>query len=184
MKKLIIVGVLIVSAMTFAAKITTKGKDWKTIIKENKMPEGEESIFSYNWAEAADEDNYVEPTNIFSIQSSDIPNDSNIYLVAYYSDEQPNNNLKNKENVNLKELNKINGFTDAGSDSEGNMFYTSYYRIKKSNVKGIYYVNNYIDNKGKKHSTFYFGFDEKSKKVVITDKNGNILKTLEYHAAG
>lgn len=184
MKKLILVGILIVSAMTFAAKITTKGKDWKTIIKENKMPNSEESIFSYNWAEAADEDDDVELINVFSIQASDIPNDNNIYLVAYYSDEQPNNNLKNKENVTLKELNKINGFTDAGSDSEGNMFYTSYYRIKKSNVKGIYYVNNYIDNKGKKHSIFYFGFDEKSKKVVITDKNGNILKTLEYHAAG
>ena len=184
MKKLILIGVLIVSAVTFSVKITTKGKDWKTIIKENKIPNSGESIFSYNWAEANDEDSYVEPTNIFSIQSSDIQNDNNLYLVTYYYNEQPDNNLKNRENITLNELNKINGFTDAGSDSDGNMFYTSYYRIKKSNVKGIYYVNNYIDYKGKKHSTFYFGFDEKSKKVVITDKNGNILKTLEYHPAG
>ncbi len=184
MKKLILTGTLIVSAMAFSAKITTQGKDWKTVIKENKMPNGNESIFSYNWAEPSNDtdDNFAE--NVFAIQSSDIQNDSNMYLVAYYYDEQPDNNLKNKENINLKELNKINGFIDAGSDSDGNMYYTSYYRIKKSNVKGIYYVNNYIDNKGKKYSTFYFGFDEKSKKVVITDKNGNILKTLEYHPAG
>ena len=183
MKKLILIGMLIASVMAFSAKITTKGKDWKTVIKENKMPNSEESIFSYNWVEPSSDadDNFAE--NIFAIQSSDIENDSNVYLVAYYN-EQPGNNLKNKENVNLKELNKINGFTDSGSDSDGNMYYISYYKIKKSNVKGVYYVNDYINAKGKKHSAFYFGFDEKSKKVVITDKNGNILKTLEYYPAG
>ena len=42
----------------------------------------------------------------------------------------------------------------------------------------------YFGLNGKKHPKLYFGFDEKSKKVVITDKNGNIKNVLEYYPAG
>ena len=52
------------------------------------------------------------------------------------------------------------------------------YVIHPSGKKGIYYVNNFIDLKGKKYKRLYFGFDEKLKTVVITDKDGNIIKKL------
>ena len=32
----------------------------------------------------------------------------------------------------------------------------------------------------KKYSKLYFGFDEKYKKIVITDKNGNIKNILDF----
>ena len=52
------------------------------------------------------------------------------------------------------------------------------YVIHPSGKKGIYYINNYVDSKGKKYKRLYFGFDEKLKTVVITDKDGNIIKKL------
>ena len=58
------------------------------------------------------------------------------------------------------------------------------YVIHPSGKKGIYYVNNFIDLKGKKYKRLYFGFDEKLKTIVITDKNGNILEKLELYKAG
>lgn len=36
MKKLVLTGLLVLSAMAFAAKITTTGKSWEKIEKENK----------------------------------------------------------------------------------------------------------------------------------------------------
>lgn len=45
-------------------------------------------------------------------------------------------------------------------------------------------MNNFIDLKGKKYKRLYFGFDEKLKKVVITDKDGNISEKLELYIAG
>ena len=63
------------------------------------------------------------------------------------------------------------------SDSE---YFVSYYKIRKTAVKGIYYINNYVDLNGKKYSKLYFGFDEKYKKIVITDKNGNIKNILDF----
>ena len=53
------------------------------------------------------------------------------------------------------------------------------YVIHPSGKKGIYYINNYVDSKGKKYKRLYFGFDEKLKTVVITDKDGNIIKKLD-----
>lgn len=41
MKKLVLTGLLVLSAMAFAAKITTTGKSWEKIEKENKVPEQE-----------------------------------------------------------------------------------------------------------------------------------------------
>ena len=37
MKKLVLTGLLVLSAMAFAAKITTTGKSWEKIEKENKL---------------------------------------------------------------------------------------------------------------------------------------------------
>ena len=53
------------------------------------------------------------------------------------------------------------------------------YDIHFSGKKGIYYVNNFVDLKGKVRDKLYFGFDEKLKTIVIVDKNGNILEKLE-----
>ena len=39
-----------------------------------------------------------------------------------------------------------------------------------------------IDLNGKKYSKLYFGFDEEYKKIVITDKNGNIKNVLNFRA--
>ena len=60
--------------------------------------------------------------------------------------------------------------------------FVSYYKIRKTTVKGIYYITNYVDLNGKKYSKLYFGFDEEYKKIVITDKNGNIKNVLNFRA--
>ncbi len=44
------------------------------------------------------------------------------------------------------------------------------------------YITNYVDLNGKKYSKLYFGFDEEYKKIVITDKNGNIKNVLNFRA--
>ena len=42
MKKLILTGLFVLSAMTFTAKITTTGKSWEKIEKEYKVPEADD----------------------------------------------------------------------------------------------------------------------------------------------
>jgi len=56
--------------------------------------------------------------------------------------------------------------------------------IVRDNKKGIYYVNNYVDLQGKKHTKLYFGFDKKHDTIVILDKNMNIVEVLQRGAAG
>ncbi len=58
------------------------------------------------------------------------------------------------------------------------------YKVYKDNKKGVYYVNNYVDLKGKKHPRLYFGFDKKHKTIVILDKNMNIIEILQRGVAG
>ena len=48
MKKLLLTGLLVLSTMTFAAKITTTGKSWEKIEKENKVPGQEISIMNFS----------------------------------------------------------------------------------------------------------------------------------------
>ena len=54
MKKLVLTGLLVLSAMAFAAKITTTGKSWEKIEKENKVPEQEISIMNFSWLDKKD----------------------------------------------------------------------------------------------------------------------------------
>ena len=54
MKKLVLTGLLVLSTMTFAAKITTTGKSWEKIEKENKVPEQEISIMNFSWLDKKD----------------------------------------------------------------------------------------------------------------------------------
>ena len=52
MKKLILVGLLVLSAMTFTAKITTTGKSWEKIEKEYKVPEADDkNVLLFNWSD-------------------------------------------------------------------------------------------------------------------------------------
>ena len=175
MKKLILTVLLVLSAMTFAAKITTTGKSWEKIEKEYRIPEvKEESILVFNWS---DENN---DTYHFRITKSDFKKNNDFYLMEFYEDKQPENGLTLVSNpndaVNLSEYTLKESFF-GDSDSE---YFVSYYKIRKTTVKGIYYINNYVDLNGKKYSKLYFGFDEKYKKIVITDKNGNIKNILDF----
>ena len=54
MKKLLLTGLLVLSTMTFAAKITTTGKSWEKIEKENKVPGQEISIMNFSWLDKKD----------------------------------------------------------------------------------------------------------------------------------
>ena len=76
MKKLILTVLLVLSAMTFAAKITTTGKSWEKIEKEYRVPEvKEESILVFNWS---DENN---DTYHFRITKSDFKKNNDFYLM-------------------------------------------------------------------------------------------------------
>ena len=177
MKKLILVGLLVLSAMTFTAKITTTGKSWEKIEKEYKVPEADDkNVLLFNWS---DENN---DTYHFRITKSDFKKNNDFYLMEFYEDKQPENGLPLVSDFNNTK--NLNGFTIKESLDENSEAYVSYYKIRKTAVKGIYYIDNYIGQDGKKHPKLYFGFDEKTKKVVITDKNGNIKNVLEYYPAG
>lgn len=54
MKKLVLTGLLVLSTTVFAAKITTTGKSWEKIEKENKVPEQEISIMNFSWLDKKD----------------------------------------------------------------------------------------------------------------------------------
>ena len=177
MKKLLLTGLLVLSTMTFAAKITTTGKSWEKIEKEYRVPEvKEESILVFNWS---DENN---DTYHFRIIKSDLKKNNDFYLMEFYEDKKPENGLplvsdpNNASNLSGYTLKEI-FFGDSGSE-----YFVSYYKIRKTTVKGIYYITNYVDLNGKKYSKLYFGFDEKHKKIVITDKNGNIKNILNFLA--
>ena len=53
------------------------------------------------------------------------------------------------------------------------------YTIYPDTRKNVYYVKDYTDLKGKKYDYLYFGFDDKLKKIVILDKNSDIIEILE-----
>ena len=177
MKKLILTGLLVLSAMTFAAKITTTGKSWEKIEKEYRVTEvKEESILVFNWS---DENN---DTYHFRITKSDFKKNNHFYLMEFYEDKKPENGLPLISDLN--NASNLSGYTlkesfFGDSDSE---YFVSYYKIRKTTVKGIYYITNYVDLNGKKYSKLYFGFDEEYKKIVITDKNGNIKNVLNFRA--
>ena len=139
MKKLLLTGLLVLSTMTFAAKITTTGKSWEKIEKENKVPGQESSIMDFNWLDKNND------TYNFQITKLDFKKNNDFYLKVFYEN-KPENGLP-----------LVSDFND---------------------------IDNYIGQDGKKHPKLYFGFDEKTKKVVITDKNGNIKNVLEYYPAG
>ena len=40
-------------------------------------------------------------------------------------------------------------------------------------------MKDYTDLKGEKYDYLYFGFDDKLKKIVILDKNSDIIEVLE-----
>jgi len=81
MKKLLLTGLLVLSTMTFAAKITTTGKSWEKIEKEYRVPEvKEESILVFNWS---DENN---DTYHFRIIKSDLKKNNDFYLMEFYED--------------------------------------------------------------------------------------------------
>ena len=88
MKKLLLTGLLVLSTMTFAAKITTTGKSWEKIEKEYRVPEvKEESILVFNWS---DENN---DTYHFRIIKSDLKKNNDFYLMEFYEDKKPENGL-------------------------------------------------------------------------------------------
>ena len=175
MKKLLLTGLLVLSTMTFAAKITTTGKSWEKIEKENKVPGQESSRMDFNWLDKNND------TYNFQITKLDFKKNNDFYLKVFYENKPENGFPLVSDFNNTKNL---NGFTIKESLDENSEAYVSYYKIRKTAVKGIYYIDNYIGQDGKKHPKLYFGFDEKSKKVVITDKNGNIKNVLEYYPAG
>ena len=53
------------------------------------------------------------------------------------------------------------------------------YLIYPDTRKNVYYVKDYTDLKGEKYDYLYFGFDDKLKKIVILDKNSDIIEILE-----
>lgn len=53
------------------------------------------------------------------------------------------------------------------------------YRIYPDFRKNVYYVKDYADLKGEKYDYLYFGYDSKLKKIVILDKNSDIVEVLE-----
>ena len=53
------------------------------------------------------------------------------------------------------------------------------YLIYPDTRKNVYYVKDYTDLKGEKYDYLYFGFDDKLKKIVILDKNSEIVEVLE-----
>ena len=177
MKKLVLTGLLVLSTMAFAAKITTTGKSWEKIEKENKVPEQEISIMNFSWLDKKDGAEGVYNEYSFKIGKLESAKNNDFYLSSYY-DEKPENGLPLVSDFN--NIKNLNGFTIKESLDENSEAYVSYYKIRKTAVKGIYYINNYVDLNGKKYSKLYFGFDEKYKKIVITDKNGNIKNILDF----
>ena len=175
MKKLLLTGLLVLSTMTFAAKITTTGKSWEKIEKENKVPGQESSIMDFNWLDKNND------TYNFQITKLDFKKNNDFYLKVFYEN-KPENGLPLVSDFN--DAVNLDGYTLKENFDENSEIFASYYKIRKTAVKGIYYIDNYIGQDGKKHPKLYFGFDEKTKKVVITDKNGNIKNVLEYYPAG
>ena len=53
------------------------------------------------------------------------------------------------------------------------------YRIYPDFRRNIYYVKDYVDIKGEKYDYLYFGYDSKLKKIVILDRNSDIVEVLE-----
>ena len=92
MKKLVLTGLLVLSTMAFAAKITTTGKSWEKIEKENKVPEQEISIMNFSWLDKKDGVEGVYNTYSFKIGKLESDKNNNFYLSSYY-DEKPENGL-------------------------------------------------------------------------------------------
>ena len=167
MKKFVLMGMMLVGAMAFAAKITTKGRTWEQIMnrEENEQQYGGtwiDHIKTFNGYPISDKSKFV-----FAIYKSE--NDNKWYLNQIY---------QNKESAKGDEIIENEIVIDE-EKGEFDYDYSGDYNIYPTNKKGIYYVNNYFDYKGKKYPKLYFGFDEKLKKVVVTDKDGNILEKLD-----
>lgn len=174
MKRKILISMLILGALSFGEKITSTGKSWDRIEKEYTLSEPESviSLMESMWMDYGGE-NYA-----FFISSAEFMGaEGERYLVAHYT-KRPDNGFKyidpEKDTVP-----KNDGFLVKVTYEESMKFPVAYYKIYKSDVKGVYYVNSYVDASGRKHPRLYFGFDEKLKKIVITDKDGNIRNILE-----
>ena len=170
MKKIILVGMMLVGAMTFAEKITTKNRPWNEIMKYNENTENYSGTWVNDLKRIDGNPEYGDNTRyVFDVlRGEDIVGEKRNgkwYLYVTY---------ETRESAGGDEIDE---FSEDGTDEM--KMYESLYIIHPTNQKGIYYVNNFVDKKGKKHPKLYFGFDEKLKKMVITDKDGNILEKMD-----
>ena len=161
MKKLILVSMLVLGMLTFAERFTSPNKRLEISLKENA---GEQSPSGYFWHnEEGEADRY----SFFIVTD----NAKEISLVQSYES-------KEKAGGKISET----YLDDPATGTIPTVFGT--YKVYRDNKKGIYYVNNYVDLQGKKHTKLYFGFDKKHNTIVILDKNMNIVEVLQRGAAG
>ena len=158
MKKLLLTITLLLGMLAFGEKITTGNMTWTKL----QAPELNEE-YSGTWMGKKE----IEMEKFsFTIDK----NDKNVWILnQLYEDRKSAGGDSVEEYL---------------SDDDTVMGYTGSYIIHSAGKKGIYYVNNFVDLKGKKYKRLYFGFDEKLKTVVITDKDGNILEKLKLYLAG
>ena len=158
MRKLLLVMIMLLGVSAFGEKITTGNMTWAKLQAPDMNGE-----YSGTWMSKEE----IEKVRfLFTVDE----NNNHIWVLnQFYSDR------------------RSAGGDDVSEDQSDDgtvMRYTGSYIIHPSGKKGIYYVNNFIDLKGKKYKRLYFGFDEKLKNVVITDKDGNISEKLELYIAG
>ena len=161
MKKLVLLMILTLGVLSFSEKYTNPNKKIEVSLRENIGVETPNGYFWYN--KKGEADKYS-----FFIVTDDVKETS---LVQSYES-------KEKAGGKLSET----YLDDPNTGAVPSVFGT--YKVYRDNKKGTYYVNNYVDLKGKKHTKLYFGFDKKHNTVVILDKNLNILEVLQRGVAG
>lgn len=163
MRKLILMLMLIMGVSVFAEKFTSPSKNLEISLKENAGEQSPDGYFWYN--QNGDADKY----SFYIVTEND--KNKGISLVQSYES-------KEKAGGKISE----DYLDDPATGAVPTVFGT--YKVYKDNKKGVYYVNNYVDLKGKKHPRLYFGFDKKHKTIVILDKNMNIIEILQRGVAG
>ncbi len=154
MKKIILVVMLLLVGISGFSKKYQPNNKSLEIFLEENF--GEQYV-GYAWSDSA-QDKYG-----FRISG----NNKDIYLFQIYDENSRNTG---------GELVKTDVY--GGSVTEGK------YRVFRHSVKGVYYVKDYVDSKGVKHSRLYFGFDEQNGTIVILDGNMNIIEVLNPVAVG
>lgn len=165
MKKIILFVILLLGILGFAKKYQPNKKTLDVFMEENFG----DSMYGSVWNndirnKNGDEDApFFESPFDFIIFKNEA--DGNMYLHQIYDEDGKSGGRDVYYEV-------VDGIVKVGE-----------YRIFPHSVKGVYYVKDFVDIKGKTYDKLYFGFDEVNTAIVILDKNLNVLQSLTWSVA-